>query len=122
MKPQRDRRTLLADVVTACEKIEVFTAGHTFDDYAHDDQLRSAVERQFTIIGEALREAWKLDRSLSAQITGFRSILNFRNVLVHGYSTVFDAAVWDVIHNHLPLLLRDLRPLFTELPPGELPA
>ena len=44
----------LYDVQTAAEWIERFAAGKNYSDYLSDDMLRSAVERQFEVIGEAL--------------------------------------------------------------------
>lgn len=102
MKPQRDPRALLIQVATAGGNIPTFTSGKTFADYSRDHILRSAVERQFMIIGEALREASKLDASLERRITNFRAIIDFRNVLVHGYATVFDAGVWDITETTSP--------------------
>ncbi len=42
---------LLYDARSACLAIEAFTAGADFGRYASDALLRSAVERQFEIIG-----------------------------------------------------------------------
>ena len=49
-----DARKLLWDAQQAAERIARFTSGKTFPDYEADEYLRSAVERQFEIIGEAL--------------------------------------------------------------------
>jgi uncharacterized protein with HEPN domain len=43
-----------------------FAKDKTFDDYAENSMLRSAVERQFEIIGEALSQLAKIDKSLAA--------------------------------------------------------
>jgi uncharacterized protein with HEPN domain len=45
----------LNDIVNAAEAISTFTLGRTENDYNHDLLLRSAVERQLEIIGEAAR-------------------------------------------------------------------
>ena len=50
-----DPRAYLWDAKKSAEAIAEFVRGRTFDDYAADLLLRSAVERQFEIIGEALR-------------------------------------------------------------------
>lgn len=53
----RDRRAYLFDMREAARLIERFTAGRAFDDYQADPMLRSAVERQLEIVGEALVQA-----------------------------------------------------------------
>jgi uncharacterized protein with HEPN domain len=49
-----DARALAWDALSAAERIDKFAAGTPFDDYVADDMLKSAVERQFEIIGESL--------------------------------------------------------------------
>ena len=49
----------IRDIQVAAERIERFTRGKQFEHYLADEMLRSAVERQFGIIGEALsRRDW----------------------------------------------------------------
>jgi len=57
------------------------TRNKTFADYASDEVLRWAVERQSGVSGDALRQVEKIDGSLVGQITGFRRIVDFRNLL-----------------------------------------
>lgn len=57
----RKARKYLYDVRQACERIAAFTRGRTFEEYASDDMLRSAVERQFEIVGEALNGLARID-------------------------------------------------------------
>ena len=51
---RRDPRAWLWDVHNGAELILAFTQDKSLDDYLCDVMLRSAVERQFEIIGEAL--------------------------------------------------------------------
>ena len=57
---------------------------------------RSAVERQFEIIGEALGQLARLDPAMAERITDFRRVIAFRNILVHGYgaSTTSWSGTW----------------------------
>jgi len=111
---QPEVRERLQHVVEAGESIQRFTAGKTFNDYTSDELLPFAVERLFMIIGEALREAARLDPGIPARITEFRRIIDFRNILVHGYATVYDEGVWRIIEKDLPLLLTEVRRLLDE--------
>jgi uncharacterized protein with HEPN domain len=90
----RDPRAWLADIVAACDLLIEFTRAKTFSDYAGDALLRSAVERQFEIVGEALRVALQHQPKLAADITDARAIIAFRNQLTHAYSAVDHATVW----------------------------
>lgn len=67
MRPES--RKYLWDAVQAADRIGRFVAGKTFGDYKSDDLLRSGVERQFEIIGEALTRLDKLDSETAAAIS-----------------------------------------------------
>ncbi len=71
--------------------------------------LRSSIEREFIIIGEALKNALAIDPTLP--ITERRLIVDFRNLLVHQYSQVDDEFVWGLIQTDLPRLLAEVRAL-----------
>jgi uncharacterized protein with HEPN domain len=48
----RDPRAYLWDAREAARAIGAFASGRTLEDYEADAMLRSAVERQFEIVGE----------------------------------------------------------------------
>jgi uncharacterized protein with HEPN domain len=110
----RDARKYLYDMQKAASLIQQFTAGRTYDEYLADVMLRSAVERQFEIIGEALSQLAKLDAALAARISGHRQIIGFRNILIHGYETVNHRLVWGTVEINLPILRRELDELMSE--------
>lgn len=101
---QLTAKKYLYDIVQACDLILQFTEGKTFDDYQSDVMLRSAVERQFEIIGEALSQLSKIDRSLAEQIPDMRKIIGFRNVLIHAYFSVKHKTVWGSVEENVPVL------------------
>lgn len=109
-----EARKYLFDIERAAGLIAQFTAGKTFADYEQDDMLRSAVERQFEIIGEALAQLARLDAALAARISEHRRIISFRNILIHGYAEVSSRLVWDVIETRLATLRREIADLTAE--------
>ena len=96
-----EAKKCLEDIRQAAEFILQFTKGKSFADYDGDVLLRSAVERQFEIIGEAANRLSKIDRSISDGLPTMPRIVSFRNILIHGYDTVDNHVVWDVLQNYL---------------------
>ncbi len=75
----RDVRVYLHDVLTACEAVTAFVKSKTFEDYDADLLLRSGVERQLGIVGEAVNQAVKLEPTLRERITSARWLIDLRN-------------------------------------------
>jgi uncharacterized protein with HEPN domain len=98
---------LVYDVEQASSLILDFTEGKSLDDYNEDVLLRSGVERQFEIIGEALSNALKIDSSFADSITGAKKIISFRNIIIHGYAAIDNARVWEIIKINLPVLHKE---------------
>jgi uncharacterized protein with HEPN domain len=107
----RDPRAHLWDALSAANLLASFTEGKTFEDYAADALLRSGTERQFEIIGEALNQLSKAAPDLAARVPDLPRIVAFRNILIHGYASVDDALVWQVVTARLPGLTTVLRSL-----------
>ena len=55
------------------------TDGVTLEQFRHDRLLRQAVERNFEIVGEAVRRLEKDDPGTAAAIADYRRIIAFRN-------------------------------------------
>jgi uncharacterized protein with HEPN domain len=101
-------REWLQDVLEQAYEIQTFTEGVTFDAYESDHKTQAAVERKFEIIGEALNRIGGADQDLLEQITDYRSIISFRNILAHGYDTIEERIVWGIVENDLHRLIRDV--------------
>jgi uncharacterized protein with HEPN domain len=106
--PKRPEK-LLRDILAAGEAVQSFCAGRVRQDLSSDLMLRSAVERQLEILGEAVRRLRDLDPALAARISEHRRIIDFRNVLAHGYDVLDEDIVWQVINEKLPILLSEVR-------------
>ena len=100
-----EAKKLLADIATAGKLIVQFAAGKDFDAYAADPLLRSAIERQFTIIGEAMTRLLATEPGLTQRLPESRLAIAFRNLLIHGYAEIDHRIVWSTIQDNLPGLL-----------------
>lgn len=102
---------MLQDVIDACCAIESFVDGKSLEDYRNNLMMRSAVERQFEIIGEAINRLYRIDPQWTQKLTSHRRIIAFRNIIAHGYDMLDPAIVWQVIQENLPTLLDESREL-----------
>jgi uncharacterized protein with HEPN domain len=84
----RDARAYLADIVEACDAIAVAVHGLDLAGYESSRLVRSSVEREFIIIGEALAALARVAPAAFDAITHARRIVDFRNRLTHEYRTV----------------------------------
>ncbi len=112
MRPEAAK--LLWDAREAADRIARFVAAKSLEEYVADDFLRSAVERQFLIIGEALGRLRTTDPEVAAGIPELPQIVAFRNFLIHQYADTDDRLVWDIVKTKLPPLRDALRALLPE--------
>jgi uncharacterized protein with HEPN domain len=84
-----------------------FIRGKSFADYESDAMLRSAVERQLEIVGEALAQLARIDPVTASQMSEYRRIIAFRNILIHGYADIDHRIVWNVLELKLPVIYRE---------------
>ena len=103
-----DVKSLLNDMQHAVAGIELFNSGKSLADFKIDLMLRRAVERQFSIIGEALTRLREVDAQIANSISESRGIISFRNVLIHGYDAVDDEITWRIVVEKLPIRRREI--------------
>lgn len=117
MSPKKDRPRdpdRARHMLEAAKLVLAFVAGRTFQDLLTDALFRSAVERQFEILGEASSHISSATQAQWPSIEWVR-IKNFRNLLAHEYFRTDYAEVWNVAKNLLPALLPTLEDLFADL-------
>lgn len=112
----RDPRVLLWEAREAARAVSSFIADRTVDDYEADLLLRSGVERQLGIIGEALNVLRQQSPDVAGRIGDLARIIGLRNRLIHGYSAVDDATVWSAATEEVPALIAALTPLLEANP------
>ena len=105
----------LQDIADACALIRRATQGKTLAEYEQNAVIRSAVERNFEIIGEALNRIRRSDPATASRVPEHDNIIAFRNLLIHGYDVIDHARVWEVIQNDLPRLQEQVQKLLSEI-------
>lgn len=112
---RRDPRAYLSDVLESCDAISAAVRGLDLAGYQESRLVRSAVEREFIIIGEAVAALARNAPEIFAGIKRARRIVDFRNQLTHSYPTVDDAIVWAIVEHDVPVLRRECGALFAEI-------
>ncbi len=107
-------RNHLWDIRNAANLITDNTADISFEQYEENEMLRSAVERQFEIIGEATRRLANDDQSVAEKITGYQTIIGLRNRIAHEYDNIANKTIWNTIENNLPTLLSEITTLLEQ--------
>ena len=110
-----DARAYLADIVESCDAIAAALSGVDLEGYRADRLVRSAVEREFTIIGEAMLVLSRSAPETFGRISQARRIVDFRNQLTHEYPNVNDVVVWGIADRDVPVLRRECQALLEEL-------
>ncbi len=102
--PPRDWRMRITDILEAIAKIEIYTQGMDFEQFASDDKTIDAVVRNITVIGEAAR-------ALPAQIVDshpelpWQDMRDMRNAVVHVYFGIDKRILWDTVQADLQPLI-----------------
>ena len=105
---KKETKLYLHDLLKAIAKIENFmTNNNDFNTYQSNEMLKSAVERQLLVIGEAVNRILKTEPSVP--ITNARRIVDFRNFVIHEYDEVEDTTVWVILVSQLPKLKEEVK-------------
>ena len=108
---------LLWDAKTAGELIVQFTTGQAVYDEMRAKMVRSAVERQVEIMGQALDDLAREFPPLAEQAPGIGAIIEMRTFLTHRDETVRDDMIWQVTRKDVPGLVETLTRLLAGATP-----
>ena len=95
----------LFDARSAARLAREFCAGVDMRQYDASALLRSAVERQLEILGEAARRCLDAAPDLRERAPGLPLAVALRNRIIHGYDRVENAIVYDTVSRDLPALI-----------------
>ena len=73
----RDARAYLSDIIDSCDAINTAVQGLDFVGYESNRLIRSSVEREFIIIGEAIAALDRIAPEIFDAITRARRIVDF---------------------------------------------
>lgn len=117
MPPDVKDMARLWDMLDAARAIVQFVQGRRLEDLLSDRILRSAVERNLEIIGEAARHVSLDTRDIHPEIP-WTSIIGLRNIIAHEYGEIRYDKVWGVCTNRLPELIEQLEKTGVDNPPS----
>ena len=93
----------LDDILEAIRRVELYTGGKSYEEFAEDILVQDGVLRNLANLGEAVKRLPAELTDLQPQIE-WRKIAGLRDILVHEYGGVDLEIVWDVIQSKLPEL------------------
>ena len=109
-----DNRTYLEYISDCIKRIEQYTAAGK-EAFLTDSMLQDATLRRLQTLAESTQ---RLSEDLKARATeiDWRSISNFRNILVHDYLGKIDLdVIWGIIEHDLPDLQEKVEEILQEL-------
>ena len=103
----RDISACLCDIIDACDSIASILAGIPFEAFVATREKRSAVEREFILIGEATSVLAKFWPDSFKLLSDGRKAIGFRNILTHNYASVDQETVYETALQDVPKLRRE---------------
>ncbi len=98
---KKDSLFFLLDIQNSLDKIFRYTNGITFEQFTGDDKTKDAVERNFEIIGEAVKNLTD-DFKCKYPHIPFKQIAGMRDKLIHDYFGIDYEIIWKTIKDKLP--------------------
>jgi len=91
------------------ELLEIVGMDKRFEKFNNNLMFRRAIERQFELIGEAIKNFKRTNQEI--EISNAKEIIGLRNLIVHAYDSVDYEKLWAIIINHIPKLKLEIEQL-----------
>lgn len=104
---QKNPLFFLEDIKNSLLKIFKYTENIKYDEFLSNDMVKDAVERNFEIIGEAVKKLPEDFRNQYPHIP-FKQIAGMRDKLIHDYFGVDYEIIWKTIKDRLPQFSDDI--------------
>ncbi len=101
------------DMIDCCHGILMHTAGLDRELVFGTRIVREATLWNIGILGEAAKHIPESVREAHREIP-WRSIIDARNRIIHGYGDIDEDVAWDIVSRDIPELMPQLRALLAE--------
>lgn len=108
----REWRLYVADMKACCDRAAEYTAGLGRAQFEAKRMVYDATLRNLELLGEAARHVPDDIRARAPGIP-WRRIVAVRNILIHGYLSVNNDIIWDILQNEIGFLRKALKKLLT---------
>lgn len=106
----------LHDGLMAAQLAVEFCRGMDAAAFAVNVMVRSAVERQLEMLGEACRRALDAAPELRQSLPDMSLAIGLRNRMIHGYDRLDHALILETVQRDLPGLAEQIRQLLEQYP------
>jgi len=96
LKYLTDIKIAISDLESCISNVDGFEA------FSKDFSLKRVAERQFEIIGEALKKYSNTESAINIQHS--KKIIGLRNIIAHAYDSIDYVLLWSIIKIDLPFL------------------
>ena len=104
----------LQDIQNSVTKVFKYTQNINYQEFVSNDMIKDAVERNFEIIGEAVKNLSEDFRNKYPNIP-FKQVAGMRDKLIHDYFGIDYEIVWKTIKDKLPEFNADIERLIANL-------
>ncbi|MBI5619849.1 DUF86 domain-containing protein [Candidatus Gottesmanbacteria bacterium] len=111
----KDYRLVIDDMLESIAVIESYVQNVDELTFSQDQLIQDAVIRRIGIIGEAARKLPADIQSFASSVP-WKSVIGFRNIVIHDYANVSLGQVWDIVVHDLPALKKNIEELRRKLP------